>query len=102
CIAGLAIPWLAATVKPYARALRGWRDTTRDAGHEPRAAQFRLDIRATLRWITSRSPARAAIAIQDSLAGTLAITFLAWELLTLTFVLQLGMLPLMAANFHRI
>ena len=102
CIAGLAIPWLAATVQPYARALRGWRDTTRDAGHEPRAAQFRLDIRATLRWITSRSPARAAIAIQDSLAGTLAITFLAWELLTLTFVLQLGMLPLMAANFHRI
>ena len=49
CIAGLAIPWLAATAQPYARALRGWRDVTCDAGHEPRAAQFRLDVRATLR-----------------------------------------------------
>jgi competence protein ComEC len=102
CIAGLAIPWLAATAQPYARALRGWRDVTRDAGHEPRAAQFRLDVRAALRWIASRSPARAAATIQNSLAGTLAITFRAWELLALTLVLQLGMLPLMAANFHRI
>lgn len=102
CITGLALPWLAATVQPYARALRGWRDITRDAGHAPRAAQFRLDVRATLRWIASHSPARAAKPIQNALAGTLAITFRAWELLALTLVLQLGMLPLMAANFHRI
>jgi competence protein ComEC len=102
CIGGLAIPWLDATVQPYARALRGWRDVTRDAGHEPRAAQFRLDVRATLRWIASHSPTRAGTTIQDSLAGSLAITFHTWELLALTLVLQLGMLPLMAANFHRI
>ena len=102
CIAGLAIPWLAATVQPYARALRGWRDITRDAGHEPRAAQFRLDVRASLRWIASHSPARAATTIQNSLAATLAITFRTCELLALTLVLQLGMLPLMAASFHRI
>ena len=102
CIAGLAIPWLAATVQPYALALRGWRDVTRDAGHEPRAAQFRLDVRATLRWIASHSPERAATTIQNSIAGSLAVTFRAWELLALTLVLQLGMLPLMASNFHRI
>ncbi|MBV9885006.1 MAG: ComEC/Rec2 family competence protein, partial [Acidobacteria bacterium] len=102
CIAGLAIPWLAATIQPYALALRGWRDVTRDAGHEPRPAQFRLDMRATLRWIGAHSPARIATSIQNSLAGTLAITFRIWELLALTLVLQLGMLPLMAANFHRI
>jgi competence protein ComEC len=102
CIAGLAMPWLAATAQPYARALRGWRDVTRDAGHEPRAAQFRLDVRASLRWIASHSPSRAATTIQNSLAGTLAITFRTWELLALTLVLQLGMLPLMAASFHRI
>jgi competence protein ComEC len=102
CIAGLAIPWLAATVQPYALALRGWRDVTRDSGHEPRAAQFRLDVRASLRWIASHSPARAATTIQNSLSAALAITFRAWELLALTLVLQLGMLPLMAANFHRI
>lgn len=34
CIAGLAIPWLESTVQPYARALRGWRDVTRDAGRD--------------------------------------------------------------------
>ena len=102
CIAGLAIPWLAATVQPYAVALRGWRDVTRDAGHEPRAAQFRLDVRYSLRWIASHSPSRAAAHIQNALAGSLAITFRISELLALTIVLQLGMLPLMAANFHRI
>jgi Competence protein len=48
------------------------------------------------------SPVRAATTIQNSLAGGLAITFHAPELLALTLVLQLGMLPLMAANFHRI
>jgi competence protein ComEC len=102
CIVGLAIPWLTATVQPYAVALRGWRDITRDAGHEPCAAQFRLDVRYSLRWIASHSPARAAAHIQNTLAGTLAITFRISELLALTVVLQLGMLPLMAANFHRI
>jgi competence protein ComEC len=45
CIAGLAAPWLERNVQPYARALRGWRDVTRDASHEPRAAQFRIDLR---------------------------------------------------------
>ena len=102
CIAGLAIPWLGATVQPYAIALRGWRDVTRDAGHEPRAAQFRLDVRYALRWIASHSPSRAAAHIQNALAGSLAISFRIAELLALTLILQLGMLPLMAANFHRI
>lgn len=30
CIGGLAMPWLEATVQPYSRALRGWRDATKD------------------------------------------------------------------------
>jgi competence protein ComEC len=38
CIAGLAAPWLEKTVQPYVKALRGWRDVTRDAGYEPRGA----------------------------------------------------------------
>ncbi len=102
CIAGLALPWLSSTVQPYARALRGWRDITRDAGHEPHAAQFRLDVRAALRWIASHSPGQVAKPVQNALAGTLAISFRIWELLALTLVLQFGMLPLMAADFHRI
>jgi competence protein ComEC len=102
CIAGLALPWLAATVQPYAKALRGWRDVTRDVAHEPRAAQFRIDLRATVRWISARVPHRAAAPAESVLAGGLALTFRLWELFVLTVVLQVGMLPLMAADFHRI
>jgi competence protein ComEC len=102
CIGGLALPWLAATVQPYVKALRGWRDVTRDAGHEPRVAQFRLDVRATLRWISARVPMRLATAIENAFVGGMALGFRSWELLVLTLVLQVGMLPLMARDFHRI
>jgi len=58
CISGLALPWLEKTVQPYVRALRGWRDVTRDAAHEPRAAQFRIDLRSLTQWLSSRLPQR--------------------------------------------
>src|ERR1700682_6512216 len=56
CIAGLAAPWLERNVQPYAKALRGWRDLTRDAAHEPRAAQFRIDLRSAASWLSARLP----------------------------------------------
>jgi competence protein ComEC len=102
CIAGLALPWLARTTQPYVRAVRGWRDVTRDAAHEPRAAQFRIDLRATAHWISARSPSGLARTTENALAGSLSLFFRAWELAILTVVLQVGMLPLMARNFHRI
>ena len=102
CIAGLALPWLARTTQPYVRALRGWRDVTRDTAHEPRAAQFRIDLRATARWMSARSPSKLARTIENALAGGLSLFFRTWELLVLTIVLQVGMLPLMASDFHRI
>jgi competence protein ComEC len=102
CIAGLALPWLARTAQPYVRALRGWRDVTRDAAHEPHATQFRIDLRATARWISARVPRRLAVPSENALAGGLALSFRIWELLVLTVVLQIGMLPLMARDFHRI
>ncbi len=102
CIAGLALPWLAQTVQPYVKALKGWRDVTRDAAHEPRAIQFRIDVRATTRWISARVPMRLASPAENALAGGLAFSFRLWELFVLTVVLQIGMLPLMARDFHRI
>ncbi len=102
CIAGLALPWLAATVQPYVKALRGWRDVTRDAAHKPRVAQFRLDLRATARWISAHAPTRLAVSVENVLVGGLAFSFRVWELFVLTIVLQIGMLPLMARDFHRI
>ena len=102
CIAGLALPWLASTVQPYVAALRGWRDVTRDAAHEPRVTQFRLDLRATTRWISARAPMRLAFSVENTLVGGMALSFRAWELFVLTIVLQIGMLPLMARDFHRV
>jgi competence protein ComEC len=102
CIAGLALPWLACSVQPYVKALRGWRDVTRDVAHEPRAIQFRIDLRSAARWIAARAPRQLARAAENALVGGIALSFRVWELLVLTLVLQIGMLPLMARDFHRI
>jgi len=102
CIAGLALPWLEKTAQPYVRALRGWKDVTRDAAHEPRAAQFRIDLRSLDRWMTARVPHGMGKAAGYGLAGSLTLTFRVWELLVVTLALQIGMLPLMARDFHRV
>src|SRR5262249_2444899 len=79
CIAGLAAPWLERSVQPYARALRGWRDVTRDAAHEPRAAQFRIDLRSAAVWLNSKAPVRIATALQDTVIGGIALSLRTWE-----------------------
>jgi competence protein ComEC len=101
-IAGVALPWLEKTVQPYARALRGWQDVTRDAAHEPRAAQFRIDLRTAANWISAWLPQRLGMPSEFLLIRGIAFSFRIWELLVLTMVLQIGMLPLMARDFHRI
>jgi competence protein ComEC len=101
-IAGVALPWLDKTVQPYARALRGWRDVTCDAAHEPPAAQFRIDLRTAANWISARLPQRLGMPSEFLLIRGIAFSFRIWELLVLTMVLQIGMLPLMARDFHRI
>src|SRR6266403_2037753 len=102
CIAGLAAPWLERNVQPYAKALRGWRDVTRDAAHEPRAAQFRIDLRSAASWLSARLPLHVAAPFENALVGGIGLTLRALELMVLTLALQIGMLPLMARDFHRI
>jgi competence protein ComEC len=102
CIAGLAAPWLERNVQQYVKALRGWRDVTRDVAHEPRAAQFRIDLRSTTSWLSARLPLRAAAPFENVLVAGIGLTLRAWELMVLTLALQIGMLPLMARDFHRI
>ena len=102
CIAGLAVPWLEHTTQPYVRALRGWRDVTRDATHEPKQAQFRIDLRTLAHWISGKLPPSLTKASENSLAGSLHFFLRVWDLFALTIVLQIGMLPLMARDFHRV
>jgi competence protein ComEC len=54
-------------------------------------------IETRLRW-----PARIATVPGRSLIGGMALCFRVWELFVLTLVLQIGMLPLLASEFHRV
>jgi len=102
CITGLALPWLEKTAQAYVRALRGWRDVTRDGAHEPRAIQFRIDLRSLAQWVSAHLPQRLGKPTGAAIVGGLSLLFRVWELLVLTMALQAGMLPLMARDFHRI
>ena len=102
CIGGIALPWIERSAAPYSRALRAWRDITADSAHAPRQAQFRLDLRALDARLAARFPARAARWSGNGGALLLAGVFRSWELLVLSLVMQIGMLPLMASEFHRV
>ena len=101
-IAGLAIPVLERTVQPLVQALDSWRDVTRDAGHAPKLAQLRLDFRDVALGLTAGMEEERAKWLQDFGAGGVRMGLRLAELAVLTFLLQLGMLPLMAGEFHRV
>ena len=102
CIAGIAAPWMDATLAPHARGLRGWRDVTRDAAHAPAVAQFRIDLRTAAAWLEGRFPISRRIGLIPAGVFSIAAAFRIAEIVILTLVLQLGMLPLLARDFHRV
>jgi competence protein ComEC len=52
--------------------------------------------------MTGRVPRGLEKATGYGLAGSLSLTFRVWKLLVVTLALQIGMLPLMARDFHRV
>jgi competence protein ComEC len=102
CIAGIALPWMQTHIQPFVHALKSWRDVTRDAAYAPRQVQYRLDLRDTARLLTARLSPRIAAWTQNTGVTALRWTFRLVELFALSLVLQFGMLPLMARDFHRI
>ena len=102
CIAGVAVPWMERRVQPFIGALHGWRDVTRDGAFAARQAQFRLDMRAVAAAITAGLSARDAKLAQDFGVKGLGWALRAVEMIALSMVLQFGMLPLMARDFHRV
>jgi competence protein ComEC len=102
CIAGVAVPWMERHVQPYVGALRGWRDVTRDGAFSARQAQFRLDLRAAANAMTRRLSARKAKWAEDFGVKGLGWSLRGGEMIALSVVLQFGMLPLMARDFHRV
>jgi competence protein ComEC len=101
-IAGLAIPWMDRTSAPYRAGLDHIGDVTRDTAHAPRVAQFRIELRSLSGWIGQRVPAWLAARIDSMLALPIRVGLRLWEIVLLSVVIQVGMLPLMAKDFHRV
>ncbi len=100
-IAALAVPWMQHSSEPYLRALDHLDDASRDAGHAPKPAQFRLDVRAASRWLLSKWPRLETRATQI-VSLPFRVAFRVWELAVITIAIQIGLMPMMANYFHRI
>ena len=101
-IGAIAIPVIARSSEPYRRGLDHLPDVTRDVSHSPRIIQFRIEMRAAAAWISARLPRFAepfgfALFVSPFRA---AIYF--WEMIFISAILQLGMLPPLAYYFHRV
>ncbi|MGH9571952.1 MAG: DNA internalization-related competence protein ComEC/Rec2 [Candidatus Acidiferrales bacterium] len=101
-IAALAVPWMERTTAPYLRGLAHLGDVTRDVAHAPKIAQFRIEARATAKWLSTRFP--RAIGPRSTALITIPtrLALRVYELFCLSVAIQLGMLPLLAHDFHRV
>jgi competence protein ComEC len=90
------------SLEPFANGLHGWRDVARDASHPPRIAQFRIDLRSVSSWLQTQLRPSFADRISSTAVGALKLIFRVAELMLLTVVLQVGMLPLLVRDFHRV
>lgn len=100
-IGAFAIPVLDATSGPFARGLAGITEPSRDAHLEPKAAQFRVELRLlaeTLHYCL-RVP-------QDWVSRALAfaskLILYAWEMAIISTVIQIAVALPMVIYFHRI
>jgi competence protein ComEC len=101
-IGAIAGPLLERTAEPYRRALDHLGDVTRDGTHAPRAAEFRLDLRWLSAWLRPFLPSKLAGHSDRLIVLPCRVALRLWELAVISIALQLGMLPLMAEDFHRV
>jgi competence protein ComEC len=101
-VGALAVPWIAHSSEPYLRGLEHLTDVSRDVSHAPRVIQFRIEMRAAAAWIAARLPRPAARLTPRVLVVPLRTGLYLWELMVISAILQLGMLPPLAYYFHRV
>ena len=101
-IGAIAIPCIARSSEPYRLALDHLSDVTRDVSHAPRVIQFRLEMRAAAAWISARLPRFAAPFGSSFVTHPFRAVFYFWEIIFISAILQLGMLPPLAYYFHRV
>ena len=101
-IGAIAVPCIARTSEPYRLALDHLADVTRDVSHAPRVIQFRMEMRAAAAWISARLPRFAAPFGSGLLVRPFRAALYFWEIIFISAILQLGMLPPLAYYFHRV
>jgi len=101
-IAGIAVPWLEQTTEPWIRSLGYVQGITDASKFTPLIARFAKTLGRAADRLAKRLPPRmenaAAFAVVAPVRGVLCL----WETFIISLALQAGMLPLMAAYFHRI
>jgi competence protein ComEC len=101
-IGAIAVPCIARSSEPYRVALDHMSDVTRDVSHSPRVIQFRIEMRAAAAWISARLPRFAAPYGSRLLVQPVRAALYFWEIIFISAILQLGMLPPLAYYFHRV
>jgi competence protein ComEC len=101
-IGALAVPSIAHSSEPYLYGLKHLTDVSRDVSHPPRVIQFRIEMRAAAAWITARLPRFAAPLGRSLFVVPVRTGLYLWELIVISAILQLGMLPPLAYYFHRV
>jgi competence protein ComEC len=101
-IAALAIPWMDRTIALYRGAPRHLGDVTRDLAHPVKVIHFRIEARAVGQWLAARLPQRFAPYANQLIVAPIRIGLRLWEIVLLSFVIQWGMTPLLALDFHRV
>ena len=94
-------PWMAATTGVYADALRLLDKLGRDFRLPPAAAEFRVELRLlaeTLSLLT-RIPGKWTLAFAGFLGRCV---FVVWEMMSISFLMQVALLIPMAIYFHRV
>lgn len=90
------------TSEPYRVGLKHLGDVTRDPGLPPKIIQFRHDIRSVVEWLEARLTQRFAPGASRILTLPILSGLRVWEVLLLSTVMQWGMMPMLAADFHRV
>ena len=101
-IAAIAVPWIIRSSEPYRLALDHLRDISRDVSHAPRIIQFRIEMRAAGAWVGARLPGKLGGVGSGLIVLPCRTAIYFWEMIFLSAILQLGMIPPLAYYFHRV
>jgi competence protein ComEC len=98
-IAGIGVPLLERTSEPWRRGLRNFTLVTYDVSLPPRIAQFRVELRMIIGRLANLGPEPWwRFLVLRAIGTVLAV----WEVLSISALMQVGLVLPMAAYFHRI